>query len=70
MLLGGPVVSAIGGRSTLLASAVLTIALGVLVAVAVHFARLRHNATRATRLADDHDHDERAEAAVAVGDRP
>jgi predicted MFS family arabinose efflux permease len=32
-LLGGPVVTAIGGRHTLLASAVLTIALGVLVAV-------------------------------------
>jgi MFS family permease len=32
-LLGGPVVAAIGGRSTLLASALLTIALGLLVAV-------------------------------------
>jgi MFS family permease len=32
-LLGGPVVSAIGGRRTLLASALLTIALGVLVAM-------------------------------------
>ncbi|HEY0451279.1 MFS transporter [Actinophytocola sp.] len=47
MLLGGPVVSAIGGRSTLLASAVLTIALGVLVAVAVRIARLRLDASRA-----------------------
>jgi hypothetical protein len=35
MLLGGPVVSAAGGRPTLLGSAVLTIALGVLVAVAI-----------------------------------
>lgn len=35
MLLGGPVVSAVGGRSTLLYSAVLTIALGVLVAIAL-----------------------------------
>jgi MFS family permease len=34
-LLGGPVVAAIGGRHTLLASAVLTIALGVAVAAAV-----------------------------------
>jgi predicted MFS family arabinose efflux permease len=33
MLLGGPVVSAVGGRTTLLLSAVLTIALGVVVAV-------------------------------------
>jgi hypothetical protein len=41
MLLGGPAVSAVGGRSTLLASAVLTIALGVLVAVAVRVARVR-----------------------------
>jgi predicted MFS family arabinose efflux permease len=32
-LLGGPVVAAIGGRPTLLASALLTIALGLLVAV-------------------------------------
>jgi len=32
-LLGGPVVAAVGGRSTLLASALLTIALGVVVAV-------------------------------------
>ena len=31
-LLGGPIVSAIGGRHTILASALLTIALGVLVA--------------------------------------
>jgi len=35
MLLGGPVVSAVGGRPTLLGSAVLTIGLGVLVAAAV-----------------------------------
>jgi hypothetical protein len=35
-LLGGPVVAAIGGRHTLLASAVLTIALGVLVAAGAH----------------------------------
>lgn len=35
MLLGGPVVTAIGGRPTLLASGLLTIALGVLVAAAV-----------------------------------
>jgi MFS family permease len=41
MLLGGPLVSAIGGRSTLLASALLTIALGVLVAAAVRIARPR-----------------------------
>src|SRR5262249_25778477 len=34
MLLGGPLVSAIGGRPPLLVSAVLTIALGLLVAVA------------------------------------
>jgi hypothetical protein len=34
-LLGGPVVGAIGGRRTLLASALLTIALGVVVAVAL-----------------------------------
>jgi hypothetical protein len=34
-LLGGPVVAAIGGRRTLLASAALTIALGVAVAAAV-----------------------------------
>jgi predicted MFS family arabinose efflux permease len=33
-LLGGPLVAAVGGRQTLLASAVLTIALGVAVAVA------------------------------------
>jgi Major Facilitator Superfamily len=39
MLIGGPVVTAIGGRSTLLASAVLTIALGILVAVAVRVAQ-------------------------------
>ena len=45
MLLGGPVVSAIGGRQTLLGSAVLTIALGVLVAAAVHLARLRRDTT-------------------------
>jgi hypothetical protein len=32
-LLGGPVVAAIGGRHTLLASAVLTVALGILVAL-------------------------------------
>jgi MFS family permease len=53
MLLGGPVVSAIGGRSTLLASAVLTIALGVLVAAAVRIAgiaRLRRAASRAAQL--------------------
>lgn len=41
MLLGGPVVSAVGGRPTLLASAVLTIAFGVLVAGAVYLARPR-----------------------------
>lgn len=41
MLLGGPMVTAVGGRSTLLASAVLTIALGVVVAAAVYIARLR-----------------------------
>jgi predicted MFS family arabinose efflux permease len=35
MVLGGPVVGAIGGRSTLLFSAVLTVALGVVVAVLV-----------------------------------
>jgi MFS family permease len=39
MLLGGPAVSAIGGRQTLLVSALLTIALGVLVAIAVRMAR-------------------------------
>ena len=53
MLLGGPVVSAIGGRSTLLASAVLTIALGVLVAAAVRIAgiaRLRLASSRAAQL--------------------
>ena len=44
MLLGGPVVSAIGGRRTRLTSAVLTIALGVLVAAALHVARLRRPA--------------------------
>jgi predicted MFS family arabinose efflux permease len=33
-LLGGPLIAAIGGRSTLLASGLLTIALGVVVAVA------------------------------------
>jgi hypothetical protein len=32
-LLGGPIVAAIGGRHTLLASALLTIALGVVVAI-------------------------------------
>jgi MFS family permease len=50
MLLGGPLVSAIGGRSTLLASAALTIALGLLVAAAVRVAQLRLTATRATQL--------------------
>jgi MFS family permease len=39
MVLGGPVVTAIGGRETLLASGVLTIVLGVVVAVAVRAAR-------------------------------
>lgn len=39
MILGGPLVSAIGGRPTLLASGALTIALGVLVAAAVRVAR-------------------------------
>ncbi|HEX6358699.1 MFS transporter [Actinophytocola sp.] len=51
MLLGGPVVSAIGGRSTLLASAVLTIALGVLVAVAVRLARPAVTTPRPTPVA-------------------
>lgn len=39
MVLGGPVVSAVGGRETLLASGVLTIVLGVVVAGAVRAAR-------------------------------
>jgi MFS family permease len=39
MLIGGPVVSAIGGRSTLVASGLLTILLGVLVAAVVYLAR-------------------------------
>jgi Major Facilitator Superfamily len=49
VLLGGPVVTAAGGRSTLLASAVLTITLGVLVAAAVRIARLRLDASRAAQ---------------------
>jgi hypothetical protein len=40
-LLGGPVVTAIGGRSTLLLSALLTIALGLSVAAALRFGRRR-----------------------------
>lgn len=39
-LLGGPLVSAIGGRATLLTSAVLTIALGVAVAAVLRLARV------------------------------
>jgi hypothetical protein len=50
MLLGGPVVSAVGGRATLLGSAVLTIALGGLVAVAVYIARLRFSAAHPALL--------------------
>lgn len=38
-LIGGPIVAAIGGRNTLLASAVLTIALGLLVAAATRRTR-------------------------------
>ncbi|MET7473716.1 MFS transporter [Streptomyces sp. NPDC005648] len=49
MLLGGPLVSAVGGRRTLLASAVLTIALGLLVAAAVRPARPRRGATHRTQ---------------------
>jgi predicted MFS family arabinose efflux permease len=41
--LGGPVVGAIGGRRTLLASALLTIALGAVVAVALAVRRARRN---------------------------
>jgi MFS family permease len=40
-LLGGPLVAAVGGRRTLLASALLTIALGALVAAVVGLNRLR-----------------------------
>jgi predicted MFS family arabinose efflux permease len=40
-LLGGPLVAAVGGRQTLLASALLTIALGALVALVVGIKRLR-----------------------------
>ncbi|MEU7823575.1 MFS transporter [Catellatospora sp. NPDC049133] len=40
-LLGGPVVTAIGGRATLLISALLTIALGLAVAAALRFGRRR-----------------------------
>lgn len=47
MLLGGPVVSAAGARPTLLGSAVLTIALGVLVGLAVRIARPRPDPSRA-----------------------
>lgn len=42
-LLGGPVVGAIGGRHTLLTSALLTIALGVVVAAVVALFRTRSN---------------------------
>jgi len=50
MLIGGPVVSAIGGQTTLLVSAVLTVALGVVVAAGVRLAS--RNASRAVQLAD------------------
>jgi MFS family permease len=43
VLIGGPVVGALGGRGTLLASAILTIALGVVVAVVVAVHRSRRS---------------------------
>lgn len=51
MLLGGPVVTAVGGRETLLGSAVLTIALGVLVGLAVRIARPDPSGAEAPRRA-------------------
>jgi MFS family permease len=50
MLIGGPVVSAIGGQTTLLVSAVLTVALGVVVAAGGRIAS--RNASRAVQVAD------------------
>lgn len=47
-LLGGPVVAAAGGRQTLLASALLTIALGLLAAAATHLPSPTPQASRAT----------------------